>query len=39
MSKSQYEVRNGFSLGVLIIGPLCWDCTCHRKKGRDNRLN
>ena len=39
MSKSEDEVRNGFSLGVLVIGSLCWDCACHRKKWRDNRLN
>ena len=39
MSKSQDEVRNGFSLGVLIIGSLCWDRACHRKKWREKRLN
>ena len=39
MSESQDKVRNGFSLGVLIIGSLCWDLDCDRKKWRANNLN
>ena len=38
MSESQDEVRNGFSLGVLIIGSLHWDPDCRRKKWRADRL-
>ena len=34
MSESQDEVRNGFSLGVLIIGSLHWDLDCRREKWR-----
>ncbi len=32
-------MRNGFSLGVLIIGSLYWDLDCDRKKWRTKRLN
>ena len=39
MSKPQDEVRNGFSLGVLIIGSLHWDPRCHREKWRRDRLD
>ena len=39
MSESQDKVRNGLSLGVLIIGSLCWDPARHRKKWRRNRLD
>ena len=39
MSELQDEVRNGLSLGVLIIGSLYWDPCCHRKKWRRDRLD
>ena len=38
MSESQDEMRDGFSLGVLIIGSLHWDPDCRRKKWRADRL-
>ena len=33
------ETESRGMLGVLIIGSLCWDCACHRKQWRGNRLN
>ena len=37
--KTQVGVRNGLSVGVLIIGSLYWDLAPHRKDWRANRLN
>lgn len=39
MSESKDKVRNGLSLGVLIIGSLRWDRASHRKKWRCDRLD
>ena len=37
--KTQVGVRNGLSVGVLIVGSLYWDLAPHRKDWRANRLN
>ena len=39
MSEPKDKVRNGLSLGVLIIGSLRWDRASHRKKWRRDRLD
>ena len=39
MNESQDGVRNGLSVGVLIIGSLYWDLASHRKEWRADRLN
>lgn len=39
MNNSQDAAENGFSLGVLMIGSLYWDCSSIRKKWRRTRLD
>ena len=39
MNESQDGVRNGLSVGVLIIGSLYWDLASDRKEWRASRLN
>ena len=39
MSNSRDATGNGFSLGVLIIGSLYWDCSSIREKWRRQRLD
>ena len=39
MNESQDGVRNGLSVGVLIIGSLYWDLASDRKEWRASRLS